>query len=402
MKMMMHRFTDQEDNFIITSPTYPIMTQSSLPPFLRIMEGLGVHDKKNNCFKMSGGGTCWFRTETDPDSIVGIPNVRHIWADEAGKYRLYFWENIQARAESKGCGVDITTSPYSLNWVYREIMKPWKRGELVGDWTVIQAGSWENKYHSLHNEQARREKKATMDPRRFNMIFGGEFGRMEGLVYDCWEDEENFVEPFALPPGTRFFAGIDWGYHPDPWVMKIRAVTPSGAQFGISEYVKTRDTISDIVRLLQEKRRVWPFELAIADPSQPGYIEELNRAKIPCVGATNDIRLGVDEHYTLIKTRKYKEFRGYCPHSVDEREQYHYPDPKDLKPDEDKKEVLPVDQFNHCMDVDRYLTMHIKNLVLTKNPKVPEAKPKRLSEAEFIRRPSREGHTENWRHDHDQ
>lgn len=48
---------------------------------------------KINAFRMHGGGTCWFRTETDPDSIVGIPRVRHIWGDEAGKYRLYFWEN---------------------------------------------------------------------------------------------------------------------------------------------------------------------------------------------------------------------------------------------------------------------------------------------------------------------
>lgn len=399
MKMMMHRHTSPDDNFIITSPSYPIMTQSSLPPFLRSMEGYGVHDKKNNCFKMHEGGTCWFRTETDPDSIVGIPNVKHIWADEAGKYRLYFWENIQARADSKGCGIDLTTSPYSLNWVWSQIMKPWKKGDLLGDWKVIQAPSWENPYHSLHNPKARAEKRATMDPRRFNMIYGGEFGRMEGLVYDCWEDEENFVEPFALPPGTRFFGEIDWGYYPDPWTLGIRALLPDGTQIGVSEYVKCRDTITDIVRVCQEKRTVWPIELFVADPSQPGYIEEMNRARLPTIGGNNDIKLGIDEHYQLIKTRRYKEFRGACPSAVDERETYHYPEAKDLRPDEDKKETVPVDQFNHRMDPQRYLTMHLKNLTMGKNPKVPVGTRKRMTESEFIRRPSHTPQTETWSKD---
>lgn len=397
MKMRMHQFTDKSDHFIVTAPTYKILTQSTLLPFLKIMEGVGSHNKAEQVFEMKGGGRCFFRTETDPDSVVGITNTRHIWGDEAGKYRKYFWDNLNARADFAGGSIDITTSPYSLNWVYQDIVKPFRHGTLSKDWTVIQAASWENPYHSLHDPQKRAEKKATMDPRRFNMIYGGEFGRMEGLVYDCWDDDENFVEPFLFPPGTRFFGGIDWGYHPDPWVLKIRAVTPDGHQYGVSEYVKTRDTINDIVRVCQEKRRVWPVELFIADPSQPGYIQVMNQGGLPTIGAENDIRLGVDTHYTLIKTRRYKEFRGYCPHSVDEREAYHYPEEKDLKPDQDKKEVLPVDQFNHTMDADRYLTMHLRNLTLSKNPKVPQGKPTRRSERDFLtRRSSDAPQTENW------
>lgn len=396
MALKMHEWTAPDDHFIITAPSYKILTQATLLPFLAIMRGRGRYNKAEQVFEMDGGGKCFFRTETDMDSVVGITNVRHIWGDEAGLYRRYFWENLQARADSKGGSVDLTTSPYSLNWIYSDIIKPYRMGTLHPDWTVIQAASWENPYHFLHDPKERAKKRATMDPRRFNMIYGGEFGRMEGLVYDCWEDEENFVEPFDFPPGTRFFGGIDWGYHPDPWVLKIRAVTPDGFQFGFSEFVKTRDTITDIKRVCQAKKRVWPIELFIADPSQPGYIEEMNRDGLPTVGANNDIRLGVDEHYNLIKTRRYKEVRGSCPHSVDEREQYHYPEAKDLRPDENKREVLPVDQFNHAMDVDRYLTMYIKNIVGQKGPRVPTGRRRPMTESEFIRRPSHTPQTEVW------
>lgn len=40
---------------------------------------------------------------------------------------------------------------------------------------------------------------------------------------------------------------------------------------------------------------------------------------------------------------------------------YHYPEPKDLKPDQSQKDMLPVDVNNHTCDVDRYITLHTYN-----------------------------------------
>lgn len=402
MKMKLHTYTDPEDNFIITAPSYPIMVQSTLPPFLEIMRGLGTLNKKDNCFKMHRGGTVWLRTETDPDSIVGITKVRHIWGDEAGKYRRYFWENIQARADFYGATIDFTTSPYALNWIYTDLIKPFKEGKLK-DWEVIQAASWENPFHSLYDPARLAEKRAMMDERRFKMIYGGEWGKMDGLVYDCWDDDANLVPAFDLPTGTLFYGGVDWGYDPDPFVLKVRAITPDGRHYGVSEFVKTRMTITDIKELCKQKREVWKIQTFFCDPSQPGYIEELNRAGCTAVGATNDIRPGIDAHYELIKTRRYKEFIGACPNSADERETYHYPEPKDLKPDENaKKDGLPVDQSNHCMDADRYLSIMTHRRGSQKlTPKVPgEEKPRRLETVDEklarLRRKRSDRHTERW------
>src|SRR3990167_1434755 len=226
MKMKIHQPHTKEDAFLITSPTYKTMTQSTLPPFLKVMKGYGTHDKKNDTFKIDGGGTVYLRTETDPDSIVGITNVRHIWGDEAGKYRLYFWENMQARSDFCGCGIDLTTSPYALNWVWRELIKPFRQGKRP-DVEYISAASWENPYHSLFDPVKREAKRATMDVRRFDMLYGGEFGKMSGLVYDCFDETENQCDVIPLPPDTKFYAGIDWGFN-DPFVIKVRAITPSG------------------------------------------------------------------------------------------------------------------------------------------------------------------------------
>jgi hypothetical protein len=78
---------------------------------------------------MNGGGTCYFRTATEPDSIVGITNVQAIWGDEAGKYSLYFWENMQARASFKNCPIMLTTTPYTSNWIFKELVRPARDGD---------------------------------------------------------------------------------------------------------------------------------------------------------------------------------------------------------------------------------------------------------------------------------
>lgn len=391
--MKMHQYCEPEDAFIITSPNYKTMMQSTLPPFLKLMEGYGQHDKKHDVFRMKGGGICYLRTETDPDSIVGITNVRHIWGDEAGKYRLYFWENMQARADFCGASIDLTTSPYALNWVYTELIKKVRKGQRK-DVELVQCASWENPYHSLYDERKRIEKMASMDPRRFKALYGGEWTRMEGLVYDCWDDDVNFIEPYALPMGTKYYAGVDWGYT-DPFVMKIRGITPDGQHVGVSEFYKTGLVPSEMIEAAKRLKIIWDIKTFYCDPSQPGYIEEFNRAGLSAVGADNDIPRGVGLHYELIKIGRYKEFLGKCPHSTDEREIYHYPEPQELRPDQDSKDQLPVGQYDHCMDTDRYLTLSLYRAHERKSPMVPGTR-RLKTRLDELKRSNRKSNYENW------
>lgn len=375
LKRLLHTHTDPSDAFIVCSPTYKILEQSTLPPFLKIMEGWGDFNRSRSEFTMFNGGRVYFRTNTDPDSIVGITNVRAIWGDEAGKYTLYFWENIQGRASFKQCPILLTTSPYSLNWVYKDLIRPQLKGVRT-DVEIIKAASHENPY--FPKEEFER-KKATMDSRRFNMMYGGEWTKMEGLVYDCWDDENNVVEPFQLPVGTRYVAGVDWGYT-DPFVVLVRAITPDGRHYGVSEFYKTYTTIQDQVNICKQLAQVWGIKMFYCDPSQPGSIQEFNRAGLVSMAADNDIRKGIDLHYQLTKERRYKEFKGRMPHTTDEREQYHYPDPKDLRPDQDHKETVPVDQNNHTMDAMRYITAMTYRVHEQKRPMVIRDGEKKLHE----------------------
>jgi phage terminase large subunit len=356
LKMKMHEFSDPLDNFLVTSPTYKILYQSTLPPFMKWNEGLGYYDKKNEAFKINGGGTVYFRTGKDPDSPIGITNVRAILCDEGGKYTRYFWDNIQARSSFKQAPILIVTSPYSLNWLYTDFIRKFNSNDpyICNLCDVIQATSAENPYFPTEEYEARR---MTMDPRRFNMIYGGMFSKAEGLVYDCFDQDSHICDPFKFPEGTDYYAGVDWGYT-DPFVITVRAITPNGMHYRVAEFYRPYMRLTDMVDVAVRLQNFWKIEKFFADPSRPEYIAEFCRNGIRCIPASNDIIPGIEKHYELIKTDRFRIIKGTCPHTIDELETYHYPEEKDLRPDQNaNNKNLPVDQHNHTMDAERYCTM---------------------------------------------
>jgi hypothetical protein len=69
----------------------------------------------------------------------------------------------------------------------------------------------------------------------------------------------------------------------------------------------------------------------------------------------------------------------------DELETYHYPEDKDLKPDQDQKEIVPVDQTNHCLDSDRYCTISTYLSTIKRKVIVPDEERKQMDLEERIK-----------------
>lgn len=349
LKMAMHEYTHPTDNFIVTSPTYKILYQSTIPPFLYWNKGIGTYDKKNECFQISGGGKVWFRTGTDPDSVVGITNVRHILCDEAGLYGLYFFENLQARASFKEAPITIVTSPYSLNWLYRDYIRKHKTGDEYTQQRVhlCQAKSSENPYFP---EKEYESKRRTMEPRRFNMMYGGNFDKAQGLVYSCFDASKHWIDPITLPAGTKFIAGIDWGYT-HPFVITVRAITPLGIHYQVAEFYRTQMMLTDKIDAAYRMKAIYPIEKFIADSANPDDIASFNQAGLRTIPAQKDIKKNIELHWELINSGRYFVFKGDNFHTIDEYETYHYPEAKDLRPDQSESDSseLPVDKDNHCL-----------------------------------------------------
>ena len=381
LKRQMHTHTSRKDAFILSAPNYKIMSQSSLPAFLAVMEGCGEYNKQDSVFETAWGSKCYMRTATDPDSVVGITNVRAVWGDEAGKFGFYFWENLQTRASFKDAPIMITSSPYALNWIYKDLIRGKERGK-ADHVNLIQAASWENPYFPKSDIERR---KKTMDARRFQAVYGGKFSKMQGLVYDIFDEDSHVIKPFELPAGTVYVGGIDWGFT-EPFVLTIRAITPDNRHYQISETYRSGMRDGEIIEVCRQKHAIYGLKMVYCGPDRPEKILELCSQGIPATPAINSISLGVERHYELIKSGRYKIFEGTSPHTIDEKETYHYPSPDDLDPDDNVKDANPVQQNDHAMDSNRYISVMTYKGSLARKPSVAQdGEQRKLSDNEQIK-----------------
>ena len=338
-----------DETGILVAPTYKILQQASIPAFLTITKGLGRYNKVDSVFAYNHGPKIYIRSLSDPNSIEGITRCEAVWLDEGGLISRYAWENCTGRAAFRQATVMVTTTPYSLNWMF-QLWKDWKANKR-DDVEFLSYSSIDNPYFPKAEFERQRK---ILDPVRFAMKYLGQFGRMEGLVYE----DIVFLRAFQLPTGTRYFAGVDWGFK-NPFVITVRALTPDGIHYRVAEFYKSGLTTDEQIQVAKSRQQIFDIEQFICDPSNPAAIESFNRAGIRAIGGENDIIEGIDRHRALIRSQKFFVFEDENPFGYDEYNTYHYPEKKDLKVDEDDKEIVPVAKDDHGMDADRYTTMYL-------------------------------------------
>lgn len=344
-------YTKKTDHtIIIAAPTYKTLQQATLPKFLQFNESLGVYNKTDGVFTYPWGLKVYMRTATKPESMEGISNCILAWGDEADQFPRYFYENLMGRVARLQGKLLCTTTPYAMNWM-AELTKNVLAGKQ-DDTFLLQVPSFQSPY--FPREEYERQQKL-LDPRRFAMKYMGQFGKMQGLVFP----DVPLIQSHQLPQGTKYFAGIDWGFT-DPFVMVVHALTPDGIHYRVNEYYKTGMIAADMFSVMKAWHALYKFERMWADPSRPEYIEQLEKQEnLPISPGTNDIRIGIDKMTELMRAHRWFMFEDMNPNGKDEFETYHYPESKDLGFDDDSKEQLPVDASNHGCDASRYCTMGI-------------------------------------------
>lgn len=353
MRIQIARFKDPDDVFLITAPDYKIMSQSTLPVFMKYFSTLGSYESKDDIFRLKNGLPIYMRSLKDSDSVQGIPNIRAVWCDEAGKYRKSAWETVESRTAFKQAQAFLTTNPYALNWLYKDIYKPWKSGART-DIEVVQFRSVDNPYFPK-DEYLRQ--KSILDPRVFAMKFEGEFQKMAGLVFMEFGGDKNYSDAFQPNVNDyHIFAGVDFGYT-NPFAIAVRAIRKStGEDFQIAEFYKSFLTPNEKIEILKQYQRKYQIKTFYCDNEDPGLIAEINRAGIvavACPKAPGSVKRQIEMHNQIIKLGRYKVFKGLCPHTEEEYETYHYPE--DLGKEEQSDEA-PVDANNHLMAANMYAT----------------------------------------------
>jgi PBSX family phage terminase large subunit len=330
--------TYPQDTGLICAPTYKILTQSTLPKFFELNPDLKKYYKKGDSeISVPNRGTIFIRSTENPNVLEGM-TLRWAWADEAGQMKLEAWVNLQGRLSILQGQLFITSTPYTLNWLYTDFYEQFKLGNK--DYLVVQFRSCDNPY--FPQEEYDRVK-ATMDPRTFKRRYDGLFEKMEGLVYDLG------THLIIAPKEIQFketIAGIDWGFN-NPAAIAVLGIDYDNNFYLIDEYYRSGQTTQEIIAKLKEFSFKYNIRMYYPDPAEPDRLEEMRRAGLyprEVNKGKDSITNGIDRVRELIRRNQLKIFNT-CRYALDEFATYHYPE--GLKED-------PIKEDDHLMDALRY------------------------------------------------
>lgn len=186
------------------------------------------------------------------------------------------------------------------------------------------------------------------NPKRYRVAGLGDWGVVEGLVYDNWEEKSFDIDEVRSRPGVRSAFGLDFGYTNDPTALFCGLVDKGSKTIYVFDEMYERGlTNQHIAKLLI--RRGYGKERIIADSAEPKSIAELREAGIIRVHAS---RKGKDSINNGIQ--RIQDFHivvhPRCVNFLTEISTYQW--------DTDNKTGVlinkPVDYNNHLMDAMRY------------------------------------------------
>lgn len=185
------------------------------------------------------------------------------------------------------------------------------------------------------------------NPRRYRTAGLGEWGIVEGLVYENWEERVFDVHEISIRPSVRSAFGMDFGYVNDPSTLFCGLVDTVAREIYVFDEIYEKGMSNEDI-----KERVsemgYSKERIKADSAEPKSIAYLRKAGLTRIRAAkkgpDSIRAGISiiQDYKII-------IHPRCVNFITEISNYTW--------DKDKFDNAinkPIDDFNHLMDAMRY------------------------------------------------
>lgn len=179
------------------------------------------------------------------------------------------------------------------------------------------------------------------NPKRYKVAGLGEWGIVDGLVYENWG-----VKPFEIKDLPTYF-GLDFGYTNDPTAFFCAQLDKENATIYVfDELYQKGMSNQDIYNKLTEMG--FKNDLITADSAEPKSIDELKRLGLSRIKGAKKGKDSVNNG--IQKLQNYKiVIHPKCNNFITEISNYQW--------DEDrfgKKINKPIDDMNHLMDAMRY------------------------------------------------
>ena len=189
------------------------------------------------------------------------------------------------------------------------------------------------------------------NPRRYRVAGLGDWGIVEGLIYDRWEEKAFDIDALRKQPGIKSAFGLDFGYTNDPSAL-FCGLIDVGAKviYVFDELYENGLTNQELYQRIETAG--YAKERIVADCAEPKSIEELRRAG--CLHIQRS-RKGRDSiNYGIQQIQNFQIYvHPRCTHFLTEISTYCWDTDKSNGAGINK----PVDFNNHLMDAMRYAVM---------------------------------------------
>ena len=182
------------------------------------------------------------------------------------------------------------------------------------------------------------------NPRRYQVAGLGDWGIVEGLVYENWRESHFNIENISH---HKALFGLDFGYTNDPSAFVALAIDKENKKIYVFDEIY-KEGLSN-KRIFEEvNARGYAKEVIKADSAEPKSIDELKGLGLYRIKASrkgkDSIMNGIQfiQNYELI-------IHPNCPNFITEISNYTW-----AKDKFDNKINKPIDDFNHLMDALRY------------------------------------------------
>lgn len=300
------------------------------------------------------GQKIYFRGLDDPLKIASIAvetgALCFLWLEEA--YEVFKEEDFDTLDESirgetpEGLfkQITLTFNPWNeRHWLKRRFFDV-KSDDILALTTNYTCNEWLDE-GDLRLFETMKER----NPRRYKVAGLGDWGIVEGVIYENWEEKDFTInEARSEHRDLQTVCGLDFGYTNDPSAFIIAFISVEDKVLYVwDEIYKAGLTNPDIVNEITAAG--YAKETITADSAEPKSIAELRNLGLrvrPAVKGPDSIRHGIQflQGFRMI-------IHPRCVNTETELSNYTW--------DTDKggnRLNVPIDQFNHILDALRYAT----------------------------------------------
>jgi len=185
------------------------------------------------------------------------------------------------------------------------------------------------------------------NPRRYRVAGLGEWGIVEGLIFENWEEKEFNLEDIKKIKGIKSAFGLDFGYTNDPSALFCGMVDLNNKVIYVfdemyKEGMSNEAIYEEITRMGYRKERIR------ADSAEPKSIDRLRTLGLVNIRAARKGKDSVNNGIDFIQDFKII-VHPKCVNFLTEISNYTWDTDKF-----GKKVNKPIDDFNHLMDAMRY------------------------------------------------